>query len=145
MSRAAFDYARPYALEADRDDPVSAFPLRDRPAQADNEQGNKDQEDKTKIEAREASDFWRGVLSSRVGQREMFKLLRLTSAFEASPYAADLSGRQNDRLSDYKMGQMSVGHILYQMLAIAARKELFELQDFYNLHGDLAVRPDRQL
>ena len=54
-----------------------------------------------------------------------------------------MSGRLQDRLSDYKQGQMQIGHELYQWLAIVARNELFALQDEYNLRGELAVRPHR--
>lgn len=145
MSRAAFDYDRPYVLEADRPDPVSEFQLRDRPAQADNEQGTKDQEDKIKIEAREASDFWRGVLSSEVGQREMYKVLHLLGRAFDPPFAASPAGFPDPHATFYKAGQISVGQSIYQMLAINARDELFKMQDKYNIYGALAVRPDRQI
>ena len=141
MRTAAFDYS----MEADRFDSSKPTPLHMRPASAVSEQDTKDQEDKTKIEAREAAIFWRGCLKDTVGRREILKVLRLSGAFENSPFAADLSGRQNDRLTDYKMGQLSIGHSLYQMLAIVARAELFKLQDEENIFGHLAVRPDKEV
>lgn len=139
--RAAFDYA----LQADRPDPVSDMLLRERPAQADNEQGTKDQEDKIKIEAREASEFWRSVLSSEVGQREMFKVMHILGRAFDAPFAASPAGFPDPNATFYKAGQISVGQSIYQMLAINARDELFKMQDRYNIYGALAVRPDRQL
>lgn len=132
-----------YAMEADREDPVAIHLLRDRPAQADNDQGAKDQEDKFKIEAREASDFWRAVLSTEVGCREMYKVLHtLAHAFDP-PFAASPAGFPDPNATFYKAGQVSVGQAIYQMLAINARDELFKMQDKYNVYGALAVRPDR--
>lgn len=138
MRDGAFDYR----LEHDR---VPEFRLRvvDRPPNAATPGGVDDQETLQRTAAREEQMFWRAVLSDPVGKRVMLKLLQRSSAFEKSPFAADLSGQQNDRLSDYKLGQMSIGHMLYQWLAITARDELFKLQDEYNLHGDLAVRPEK--
>ena len=96
-----------------------------------------------RIEAREASQFWRRALTDPSGKREILKLLTRTHAFEPSPFSADMSGRLQDRLSDYQQGQMQVGHELYQWLVIVARAELFALQDEYNLRGELAIRPHR--
>ena len=140
MREAAFNYN----LEADRADPVREQFLHERPASAADDQGNKDQEDKIKIEAREASMFWRGVLADPVGRREMFKALNLAEAF-ATPFAAVGMGFPDERATWYKAGQVSIGQRFYQMLAITARDELFKLQDEMNLFGDLAVRPDRKI
>lgn len=139
--RSAFDYQ----LVADREDPVTFLNIRQRPAQADTEQGEKDQEDKTKIEAREASAFWRHCLTDPVGRREIHKLLERTKAFEVAPFAAAPNGSISDPATFYKMGQMSIGQALYQWFAIVAREELFKLQDEYNVHGGLGMRPDRQV
>lgn len=133
-----------YALEADRNVVDLRRNLRERPAAASTPAEVVDQVDKSKLEAWEASQFWRKALTDPVGQREILKLLHLTQAFEKSPFAADMSGRLQDRLSDHKLGQMSIGHALYQWLAIVARAELFALQDHFNIHGELAVRPHRQ-
>ena len=137
MRSGAFDYQ----LERDR---APEFRLRvvERPADAATEGGVEDQEAKERTQAREEQIFWRETLRHPVGRRVMMKMLRLSGAFEKSPFAADLSGRQNDRLTDYKLGQMSIGHALYQWLAISAREELFGMQDEFNVNGELAVRPE---
>lgn len=138
MRSGAFDYQ----LEHDR---TPEFRLRvvDRPADAATDDGVDDQEARERAAAREEQIFWRETLRNPAGKRAMTKILRLAGAFEKSPFAADLSGRQNDRLTDYKMGQMSIGHHLYQLLAICARDELFALQDELNINGELAVRPEK--
>ncbi len=137
MRNGAFDYH----LEHDR---PAEFRLRivDRPADAATEGGVDDQEARERAMAREGHIFWREALRSPAGKREIGKLLKLSGGFEIAPFAADLSGRQNDRLTDYKMGQLSIGHHIYQLLAICARDELFALQDEMNIHGELAVRPE---
>lgn len=137
MRTGAFDYR----LEHDRK-PEFRLRVVDRPADAGTPGGVEDQEARERASEREEQIFWREALRSAGGKRALTKILRLSGAFEKSPFAADLSGRQNDRLSDYKLGQMSIGHALYQLLAIVAREELFALQDEINLHGELAVRPN---
>lgn len=147
MRRAAFDYGRAtsdYSMEADRADPVVNFRLSERPAQADTEQGTDDQANKTRTEAREASDFWRAVLSDKTGRREVFKLLTLLRSFETSPFAATPAGFPDTNATFYNAGQIDQGRAVYQMLAIVARDELFALQDEHNVYGALAVRPDRE-
>lgn len=139
MRRAAFDYT----LEANRGDAVAETFLHERPADAADDQGTKDQEDKTKIEAREASMFWRGVLSDNVGRREVFKLLQNMDAFDV-PFAASPIGFPDPNATFFKAGKISAGQIFYQMLAITARDELFAMQDEFNIYGGLAVRPDRK-
>jgi hypothetical protein len=134
----AFDYR----LEHDRN-PEFKLRVVDRPADAATEEGIDDQEAKERTAAREEQIFWRTMLSDPVGKRVMMKLLQRTAAFEKSPFAADFAGQQNDRLSDYKLGQMSIGHLIYQWMAICARDELFKLQDEYNINGELAVRPEK--
>lgn len=140
MNNAAFDYT----LVADRKDPIVQLPLHARPASASNEQDVKDQEDKTKIEAREAAQFWRAALADPVGRREIYKVLNLSEAFSA-PFAAVGVGFPDPHATFFRAGQISIGQRFYQMLAIVARDELFKLQDDYNIFGALAVRPDRQV
>ena len=148
MRAGAFNYAgapfQPFGDRTERDViDLTTRRLNERPASAGDREGVLDQEDKTRIEAREASQFWRRALTDPSGKREILKLLTRTHAFEPSPFSADMSGRLQDRLSDYKQGQMQVGHELYQWLVIVARAELFALQDEYNLRGELAIRPHR--
>jgi hypothetical protein len=138
MRNGAFDYK----LERDRD-PEFKLRVVDRPADAGTPGGMDDQEAQQRSADREEQIFWRETLRNPAGRRAMTKILRLAGAFETSPFAADMSGRLQDRLSDYKLGQMSVGHMLYQLLAICARNELFALQDEINLHCELAVRPGK--
>ena len=138
MKSAAFAYL----MEGDRPDPVSELPLHLRPAAASTEPEVKDQEDKTKLEAREASEFWRYVLADPVGRREIYKALNIAEAF-ASPFAATEAGMPDGKATWFRAGQISIGQRFYQMLAIVARDELFKLQDEMNLFGGLAVRPDR--
>ena len=138
------DAAFSYSLEANRADAVAENFLHERPANAADDQGNKDQEDKIKIEAREASMFWGAVLADPVGRREIYKALNLAEAF-STPFAAVGMGFPDERATWYKAGQVSIGQRFYQMLAITARNELFKLQDEMNLFGDLAVRPDRKV
>ena len=133
-----------YALDADKADQIVEFPLRERPASASDDQAVKDQEDKTKIEAREASAFWRAILSDQVGKREVYKLLIQMDAFDV-PFAASPIGFPDTNATFFKAGKISAGQILYQMLAITARAELFKLQDEMNIFGALAVRPDKQI
>lgn len=138
MRSGAFDYQ----LERDRQ-PEFRLRVVDRPADAATEDGVDDQEARERTAAREEQIFWRTVLADPVGKRVILKLLQRSAAFEKSPFAADLGGTLSDRLSDYKLGQMSIGHMLYQWLAICAREELFKLQDEYNINGELAVRPEK--
>jgi len=139
MRSAAFDYQP----EWNRGDAV-VEPLHTRPAAAGNDQEVKDQEDKAKIEAREAADFWRACLADPVGRREIYKALNLGEAF-ASPFAASGLGFPDPNAAWFRAGQISIGQRFYQMLAIVARDELFKLQDEMNVFGGLAVRPDRTI
>jgi hypothetical protein len=135
----AFDYQ----LEVDRQAPPGSLPLRERPQAADTEQAAEDQQSKTKMEARQASDFWRGLLRTPIGRREIHKLLTMVRAFESSPFAATPIGFPDPQATFFNAGQIEQGRAVYQMLAILARDELFAMQDEYNVFGALAQRPDR--
>jgi hypothetical protein len=132
-----------YQLEADRTIAPGTLPLRERPQAADTEQATEDQQNKNKFEARQASEFWRSVMRTAIGRREIFKLLNMVRAFESSPFAATPIGFPDPQATFFNMGQIEQGRAVYQMLAIVARDELFALQDEFNVFGALATRPDR--
>lgn len=130
-----------YKLEADRE----AEPIRlgERPAAAATTEQVDEQQDATRISAREEAQFWRMVLTDRIGKRVLFDLLTMLKAFESSPFSATPIGFPDPQATFFHAGQIEQGRAVYQKLAIMARKELFELQDEFHVFSGLAPRPDK--
>jgi hypothetical protein len=108
-------------------DPAT-LPLRERPQAADTEQATEDQQNKTKLEARQASEFWRGLLRTAIGRREIYKLLTMVRAFESSPFAATPIGFPDPQATFLQhAGQIEQGRAVYQMLAIRGARRAVRL------------------
>jgi hypothetical protein len=70
--------------------------------------------DRIKREQQEAEGFWRAVFNSKVGRREMWRLIIEDCHGFTPPFACGPNGFPNGEATWFQAGQYSIGQRLYQ-------------------------------
>ena len=77
---------------------------------------------------RQADEFWRDVLSSEVGRREIWRLLADAHTFEER-FACGLNGFPQTEATWFHAGEQAFGLRLYLTLSQRARDQILRMHD----------------
>lgn len=96
---------------ADEDDLVQddLFPGEDQPlVDAGSPSGVRKQRTRSKLEATEGAKFWRGILATKVGRRELWRILQSAHAFETK-FACGPNGFPQSEATWFARGEQDLG------------------------------------
>lgn len=79
-------------------------------------------------EQREALDFWRGIFSTPIGRREMWKLLTEAHTFEER-FACGPNGFPQPEATWFQAGEQALGQRMYRSWARDHRVEVLLMHD----------------